>query len=305
MSRPMPRSPTIWPASSRTCGRCRSIRSWCGRTGSRPTTMPPTGPPTRSTTTPARTIPSPRVGQRDRHRRGHQRRAVSGDSFQVRWQRATFENGTLAETKRYTARPLHRAAAAPHGGDAQEEPPRHLRPRPQLEPRPHRGRQPMKIIDDPRYIRPWTRRLCDKATAARDQLSMRRISTRPPDRRATPACRDRRDARALPLPGQLKPAAGRAQAPTKTMLGHRKSGSSTPTRPPGRADNGRLHQCHAGLSLHGRRALPALHRAEQVSDIALQPGERDRRGLGGRHRPLGHRRHRAAGRERPPASMCW
>ena len=60
INRPIRRSPGIWPASSPTSARSRSIRCWCARTGSRPMTSRPTRRRSSSTTMPAPTIRSPR-----------------------------------------------------------------------------------------------------------------------------------------------------------------------------------------------------------------------------------------------------
>ena len=62
--RPTRRSPSTSPASSRACGRCRSIPSWCARAGSRPTTSSPAPPPSPSMPMPATMTRSPRSAAR-------------------------------------------------------------------------------------------------------------------------------------------------------------------------------------------------------------------------------------------------
>ena len=102
-SRTTRRSPTTWRASSPTCARCRSIPSWCGRTGSKPTTTPRTQGAATLNDYARTNDPFARIGQSSTAVEITSVVRASESSFQVRWIERSYVNGSLSGTERWTA----------------------------------------------------------------------------------------------------------------------------------------------------------------------------------------------------------
>ena len=288
-SRPTRRSPGISRASSPTCARSRSIRCSCAGTGSRPTTSRPTTARSSSTTSPAANDPFKAVGERTVSVAGDQRRARLGQLVPGQVDRADLTSTTASrKTERWTAILSIVTAAAAHRRRAAQESARPLRQRPQLVARAQPRRNAMTRFASVRCSfcpcphwrsRPAPARTPPPAIALRRAPPSSRRSSSPSRRSRS---RSSTVPEPLPLPGQLQPPPQRRKPDTRPPTARVDAANKAALQ---RADRRRLHQCRAGLSLHGGRALPALCRAR----------------AGQRHRPAAGR---APDRRSRPAIPC-
>ena len=247
---------------------------------------------------------------RDRRRRDHQRRARVGElrSRCAGWSGAS-RAAPLKDTKRLTGL-FSIVITPPRTVELRaQEPARHLRARVQLV----AGRQPPESRNEhaPQHRRPrrcWLWRSAPAPPESRCRRS--RSSTAPRSRRPSASrSRNRRFEyvevpKPLPLPGQLKPLPKAAEkqkderSPKERIAGANAAARIDPV------EDGYINAIQVYPYTKG--ALYQLYAAvNQVTDIALEPGEKLVVGLGRRHRALGGRRHHAAARARTPASTSW